>query len=120
MPLNSSESQHISSRASYKLIVDMVSNGLLRLLNLHKVDLLGEQLNRIIPQGYKEVHNVRLENLFGFDRPYREIAASKVLHSELVLPVRATEDNLMYAMIYIKVLQDIEKGLTFVSVVKKR
>jgi hypothetical protein len=52
---------------SCKLIIDSVSSGICKILNFRKEDLLDSQLNTIIPDGYKEVHNVRLSYLLDFD-----------------------------------------------------
>lgn len=49
-----------------KLIIDAVSEGLCKILGVKRTDLLGQELNTIIPQGYKEVHNVRLSYLLDF------------------------------------------------------
>jgi hypothetical protein len=43
---------------------------------------------------------------------------SKVLHNMLELPMRKKNGELLLAFIYIQILNDIEKGLTFISVVK--
>jgi hypothetical protein len=49
-----------------KLIIDAVSEGLCKIVGVRRMDLLGQELNSIIPEGYKEVHNVRLSYLLDF------------------------------------------------------
>lgn len=49
-----------------KLVIDAVSEGLCKIVGVRRNDLLGQELNNIIPQGYKEVHNVRLSYLLDF------------------------------------------------------
>ena len=90
------------------------------MLKLGKDQLLGEQLNTIIPEGYKEVHNVRLSGLISFDQEdVDEIVPSKVLHAELLLPMKGNKNELFLAYICIKFQIDIEVGLTFISIAKR-
>jgi hypothetical protein len=37
------------------------------MLKYKKIDLIGKDLNTIIPQGYREVHDLRLAYLLDFD-----------------------------------------------------
>jgi hypothetical protein len=37
------------------------------MLKYKKIDLIGKDLNTIIPQGYREVHDLRLTYLLDFD-----------------------------------------------------
>jgi PAS domain S-box-containing protein len=47
-------------------VIEQVSSGLCKQLGWEKEELVGQELNEIIPDGYKEVHNVRLSYLLDF------------------------------------------------------
>lgn len=89
------------------------------MLDVNKSELIDHELNSIIPDGYKEVHNVRLSHLLDFDgKSISEIVPSKVLHAELKLPMKGANNKLLMAYICIKFEVDLEQGLTLVSIVK--
>ncbi len=98
----------------------MVSSGFCRLIKISKRELLGKELNYVIPDGYKEVHNIRLSNLLDFDNEkISEIVPSKIFHKELKLPIKGINDELYTGFICIKFHVDIENGLSFISIVKR-
>ena len=62
---------------------------------------------------------MRLSHLLDFDgKSISEIVPSKVLHTELKLPMKGANNRLLMAYICIKFEVDLEQGLTLVSVVK--
>lgn len=89
------------------------------MLHIKRSDLIGRELNSIIPDGYKEVHNVRLSYLLDFQSDsLKEIVPSKVMHKELKLPIKGADGQLAMGYVCIKSIVDLKEGLTFVSVVK--
>lgn len=52
--------------AQYQLIIDAASSGLCKLLKYKGHELIGKELNTIVPDGYRQVHGIRLNNLFNF------------------------------------------------------
>ena len=109
----------IKDETCRKLIIDAVSSGLCTIINIKRSQLIGRELNSIIPDGYKEVHNLRLSYLLDFQNDnLKEIVPSKVMHKELKLPIKCENDKLVMGYVCIKLVVDLEEGLTFVSVVK--
>jgi len=51
------------------------------MIKISRNELIGEELNFIIPDCYKEVHKYRVEELINFDcEELRDIIPSKLLH----------------------------------------
>lgn len=101
-------------------MIDLVSNGFCRLLGVDRKALIGRELNSVIPDGYKEVHNVRLTYLLDFEEEsIAEIVPSRVFHKELKLPIKGVGTELFTGFVCIKFHVDIAKGLSFVSIVKR-
>jgi hypothetical protein len=74
----------------------------------------------LIPDGYKEVHNIRLKHLFDFRAyPISAVVPSRVLHKELELPIKGADNELHSGLVCIRFHLDIEKGLSFVSIIRK-
>lgn len=48
------------------LMISHISTGVCSLLKMGKIDIIGRELNTLIPHGYKEVHNLRLKQLLNF------------------------------------------------------
>ena len=42
-------------------MISHISTGVCSLLKMGKIDIIGRELNTLIPHGYKEVHNLRLK-----------------------------------------------------------
>lgn len=96
-----------------------MSSGFCKLIGIKRKDLIGSELNSIIPKGYKEVHNVRLSQMLDFDsESVKQISPSNVIHKELTLPIRAADGKLLKGLICIKSQVDLKEGLTFVSIIK--
>lgn len=86
---------------------------------MRRRELIGSELNSIIPDGYKEVHNVRLSNLLELESEIvKEIMPSKVMHKEIGLPLKGANGRLLKGFVCIKFQVDLEEGLTFVSIIK--
>lgn len=105
---------------NFRLVIDMVSSGFCRLVHLPKRELIGKELNHVIPDGYKEVHNIRLSNLLDFNAPkISEITPSKVFHKELKLPIKGLNNELYTGFVCIKFHLDVQLGLSFISIIKR-
>lgn len=105
---------------NFRLVIDMVNSGFCRLINISKRELLGKELNYIIPDGYKEVHNIRLSHLLDFENDQiSEITPSKVFHKELKLPIKGANNELYTGFVCIKFHLDISLGMSFISIIKR-
>jgi len=63
------------------------------------------------------VHNARLSHLLNF-QTVSEIIPSRVLHKEIKLPIKGANGKLLMGYVCIKFEIDVEKGLTFISIIK--
>jgi hypothetical protein len=73
----------------------------------------------IIPNGYKQVHSIRLNNLLNFETDkMNRIMPSKVLHKEVKFPIKGAHGMFVMGYVCIKFQVDCVKGLTFISIVK--
>lgn len=90
------------------------------MINIPKQEIIGSELNSLIPNCYKDIHNVRLSQILDFNtNTIKELTPSKVLHAELKLLFKGANDELFSGLICIKYQMDIKEGVTFLSVIKK-
>ena len=102
-----------------KQFIHTVSTGFCKFINLDKMDLIGKELSYIIPEGYKEVHDIRLSYLLDFENDHStEVIPSKVFHNELLLPIKGKNQEMFTGFVCIRSHIDIEEGIGFVSIIK--
>ena len=103
----------------YKQIISRVSHGFCRLLKLEKHVLIGSDLNMIIPDGYKEAHEIRLSYILDLESEInKKIAPSKFFHMESFLPIKGASENLHNGNICVRFHIDIQHGLSFIATIK--
>jgi hypothetical protein len=90
------------------------------MINISKNELIGEELNVIIPHSYKEVHKSRLNDLVNFNREeLTYIKPYALLHKEAKLPIKGLGSSLVMGYVCFKFMLDIEVGLTIISAIKR-
>jgi hypothetical protein len=83
-------------------------------------ELVGRDLSSVIPDGYKEVHNIRLTRLLDFrGDPISAAVPSRVLHKELELPIKGAGNELHSGLVCVRFHMGTESGLSFVSIIRR-
>lgn len=85
-------------------VVTNVNNEITRILGFSKSDIVGQNVNRIMPKVYADQHDQFMKN-------YLETSESKVIGAERILLAQNKNNYLVPCTLMIKVLPSLDEGI---------
>ncbi|CAD8089671.1 unnamed protein product [Paramecium primaurelia] len=92
-------------------VVTNVNNEITRILGFSKSDIIGQNVNRIMPKVYADQHDQFMKN-------YLETSDSKVIGQERILLAQNKNNYLVPCTLMIKVLPNLDEGIQIVGFLK--